>query len=105
MSDDALSLFAITLPGLEQTLADEARALGFNVTATEPGGVTFAGGWPDVWRANLELRCATRVLVRLGSFMAFHLAQLDKRARKFPWGDVLDPRVPVRVDVATSRKS
>ncbi|WP_299143694.1 class I SAM-dependent RNA methyltransferase [uncultured Tateyamaria sp.] len=105
MSDDALTLFAITLPGLEQTLADEARSHGFDVTATEPGGVTIAGGWSEVWRANLELRCATRVLVRLGSFMAFHLAQLDKRARKFPWADVLDPTVPVRVDVATSRKS
>jgi putative N6-adenine-specific DNA methylase len=25
---------------------------------TEPGGVSFPGGWPDVWRANL--RCAAR---------------------------------------------
>ncbi|WP_299367166.1 class I SAM-dependent RNA methyltransferase [uncultured Tateyamaria sp.] len=105
MSDATLTLFAITLPGLEQTLAEEARGHGFNVTDVAPGGVTMAGDWPEVWRANLELHCATRVLVRLGSFMAFHLAQLDKRARKFPWGDVLDPSVPVRVDVATSRKS
>jgi len=28
---------------------------------------------------------ASRVLARIGSFMAFHLAQIDKRARKFPW--------------------
>jgi putative N6-adenine-specific DNA methylase len=33
-----------------------------------------------------------------------HLAQLDKRARKFDWGQVLDPAVPMRVE-ATSRKS
>ena len=65
----------------------------------------MAGDWSEVWRANLELRGATRVLVRIGGFMAFHLAQLDKRARKFPWGDVLRADVPVRVDVATSRKS
>ncbi len=101
----ALEIFAITLPGMEATLADEARAQGFDVTGTEPGGVTLRGGWPEVWRANLDLRGATRVLVRLGSFMAFHLAQLDKRARKFPWDAVLRPDVPVRVDVATSRKS
>ena len=37
--------------------------------------------------------------------MAFHPAQLDKRARKFPWTGVLRADVPVRVDVATSRKS
>lgn len=100
-----LEIFAITLPGMEATLADEARELGFDVAGTEPGGVTVRGGWPEVWRANLELRGATRILVRLGSFMAFHLAQLDKRARKFPWADTLRPDVPVRVDVATSRKS
>lgn len=102
---EALIIFAITLPGLEETLADEARAGGFEVTGTEPGGVTMAGDWCVVWRANLELRGATRVLVRVGDFMAFHLAQLDKRARKFPWGDILRPDVPVRVEVATSRKS
>jgi putative N6-adenine-specific DNA methylase len=100
-----IEIFAITLPGMEETLAEEARALGFEVASTMPGGVTLNGGWPELWRANLELRGATRVLVRLGSFMAFHLAQLDKRARKFPWADSLRPDIPVRVDVATSRKS
>ena len=103
--DPALTLFAITLPGLETALAEEAREAGFDVTDVQPGGVSMAGDWAEVYRANLELRGATRVLVRIGTFMAFHLAQLDKRARKFPWGEVLRPDVPVRVDVATSRKS
>ena len=105
MSDTAPCIYAITLPGLEAVLADEARAAGFTLGHVTPGGVEIAGGWPDLWRANLELRCATRVLWRMGSFMAFHLAQLDKRSRKFDWGAVLDPAVPVRVEVATSRKS
>ena len=61
------------------------------------------GGWPEVWRANLEIRGASRVLARIGAFRAMHLAQLDKRARKFPWGDVLRADVPVRVE-ATCRK-
>ncbi|WP_299744745.1 class I SAM-dependent RNA methyltransferase [uncultured Tateyamaria sp.] len=98
-------IFAITLPGMEDTLADEARAHRFDVQGVTPGGVHIGGGWPEIWRANLELRGATRVLWRMGSFMAFHLAQLDKRARKFPWAEVLRPDVPVRVEVATSRKS
>ena len=58
-----------------------------------PGGVTTVGGWPDVWRANLQLRGAGRVLARIGSFRAFHLAQLDKRARKFDWAAVLRPEL------------
>ena len=102
---DYPTIYAITLPGLETTLAEEAQAAGFTLGRVTPGGVEIAGGWPELWRANLELRCATRVLWRMGSFMAFHLAQLDKRAHKFDWGAVLDPAVPVRVEVATSRKS
>ena len=91
-------------PGLEAVLCAEAHANGFADAQVVPGGVTFQGGWPDVWRANLTLRGAGRILARIGSFMAFHLAQLDKRARKFPWGDVLRADVPVKVDV-TCRKS
>ncbi len=74
---------------------------GFPDPVIDVGGVTVLGTWPDVWRANLELRGAVRILVRLGSFMAFHLAQLDKRARKFDWGKVLRKDVPVRVQVTT----
>lgn len=80
-------------------MREEAAALGFDVGTVNPGGVTVMGGWPDVWRAHLELRGAVRVLVRVGSFMAFHLAQLDKRARKFDWGAVLRRDVPVKVQV------
>ncbi len=97
-------LFLVVAPGLEPMLADEARALGFEVTGTVPGGVTLAGGWPEVWRANLSLRGATRVLVRVAAFRAMHLAQLDKRSRKLPWTDWLRPDVPVRVEAAC-RKS
>lgn len=103
MSAD-LELFLVCAPGLEQGLRDEARALGFQVTGLVPGGVELTGDWPDVWRANLELRGATRVLVRLAAFRAMHLAQLDKRARKLPWTDWLKSDVPIKVE-ATCRKS
>lgn len=92
-------IFLAVPPGLETTLAEEAAALGFPAPATVPGGVTFQGGWQDVWRANLSLRGATRVLARIGSFRVLHLAQLDKRARKFDWATVLRADVPVRVEV------
>lgn len=91
-------IFLVAVPGLEQPLAEEAAERGFAVASVGPGGVTVTGGWPEVWRANLELRGASRVLARVGSFRALHLAQLDKRARKFPWAEVLRPDVPVRVD-------
>mgnify|MGYP003674177580 CR=1 FL=1 len=92
-------IFLAVPPGLEATLATEAASLGFPAPATVPGGVTFQGGWPEVWRANLCLRGATRVLARIGSFRVLHLAQLDKRARKFDWAAVLRAGIPVRVEV------
>lgn len=91
-------IFLVTVPGMEETLLKEAVALGFDATATQ-GGVSFDGTWPDVWRANLQLRGATRVLARIGSFRAFHLAQLDKRARKFAWGETLRQGSSVKVEV------
>jgi putative N6-adenine-specific DNA methylase len=101
---ETFEIFLASAPGLEPVLADEARAAGFADPTPVPGGVATRGGWPEVWRANLELRGATRVLARVGSFRAMHLAQLDKRARKFPWADVLSTDVPVKVE-ATCRAS
>ena len=102
MSDpQTFEIFLVTVPGLEQVLCDEALERGFAGAVAVPGGVTFQGGWPDVWRANLVLRGATRVLARIGGFLAFHLAQLDKRSRKFPFGDLLRTDVPLRVQVTT----
>lgn len=95
--DERFEIFLVATPGLEAPLAAEAAALGWQ-PVVGPGGVTFTGGWADVWRANLWLRGATRVLARVGSFRALHLAQLDKRARKFPWATVLRRDVPVRVE-------
>ncbi len=97
-------IFLVSIPGLERALEEEARAHGFRVKGREAGGVTLDGNWPDVWRTNLVLRGASRVLARIGSFRASHLAQLDKRARAFHWGDVLRKDVPVSVE-ASCRKS
>ncbi len=104
MTDGALSFFLVATPGLSHPLGEEARAAGFKVTRIETAGVHCAGGWNDVWRANLDLRGAIRVLVRMAEFRAMHLAQLDKRARKLPWTDWLRADIPVRVE-ATCRKS
>lgn len=98
---DPLEIFLAVPPGLEPLLLEEAEAKGFGPAEITPGGVTIRGGWPTVWRANLMLRGASRVLVRIGAFRAMHLAQLDKRARRFPWAETLLPDVPVKVEVTT----
>jgi putative N6-adenine-specific DNA methylase len=99
-TDGDFEIFIVTSPGLEPVLCAEARAKGFRDPMPVKGGVTIRGSWPEIWRANLEIRGAGRVLARIGAFRAFHLAQLDKRARRFAWGDVLRPDVPVRVEAS-----
>jgi putative N6-adenine-specific DNA methylase len=102
-TDTEFEIFLATAPGLETVLCDEARAKGFKSAEPAAGGVNVRGGWPDVWRANLELRGAGRVLARIGEFRVAHLAQLDKRARRVPWGNVLRLDVPFRVEVTCKR--
>ncbi len=99
-----MELFAVCAPGLEPYLERELRALNVAAVRAGPGGVAFSGGLPDLYRANLYLRTASRVLVRLGRFHASEFWQLHKRAARLPWENYLRPGQPVTLR-ATSRKS
>lgn len=99
-----MGIFMVTAPGLEAALGDEAREKGFRGVNVVPGGVEARGDWSEIWRANLEIRGAVRILARFAEFRAFHLAQLDKRSRKLPWGTLFGADQAVWVE-ATTRKS
>jgi putative N6-adenine-specific DNA methylase len=99
-ADQNFEIFLAAVPGLEGPLCAEARAAGYKKAKTIPGGVLLKGGWPDVWRANLELRGPSRILARIDEFRVVHLAKLDTRARQVPWAKVLRRDVPVRVEAA-----
>jgi putative N6-adenine-specific DNA methylase len=99
-----LAIFAITAPGLEMLAADELRAIGVASPVVEPGGVSFAGTLADLQRANLHLRTASRIVVRIAEFHAEAFYELEKRAKRTPWGDFLGAGADVRLRV-TCRKS
>ncbi|OLF75534.1 RNA methyltransferase [Maricaulis sp. W15] len=96
-------IFLAVVPGLEPTLCAELSEKGFAAPRPEPGGVTIQGGWPDVWRANLEIRGASRILARIDAFRVVHLSQLDKLAHRVDWKGLLRPDVPVRVEASCRR--
>ena len=96
-------IFLTVPPGLELALKAEALERGFKKAKATQGGVVFRGHWADVWRANLELRGATRVLARIGQFKTTHLAHLEKSALAFDWAKVFRPDVPVRVEASCTR--
>jgi putative N6-adenine-specific DNA methylase len=96
-------IFLAVAPGLEPVLCAEVRGKGFKQPKPVPGGVVFQGGWPEVWRANLWVRGAGRVLARIDAFHVVHLAQLDDRARHVPWRGILRPDVPFRVEASCAK--
>lgn len=100
----ALSLFAVAAPGLEALVARELRGLHLAPDEPGPGGVAFGGSMESLARANLWLRSASRVLVRLGDFHARAFGELERHARQLPWERVIVPGRPVRLRV-TARKS
>lgn len=102
--------FAIAAPGLEPVVAAELKALrasGARVRGTRviEGGVEFPADHELLYTANLQLRAASRVIVRLATFRATSFAELERRGRRVPW-DVIVPsggRVRLRVTCRKSR--
>lgn len=95
-------LFAVTQPGLEPFLSQELAALG--ITAVKPrsylpdgevreeaGGLEFEASQADLYRVNLRLRTANRVLARLGGFGANGFEELRKKAARLDWQAYLKP--------------
>ncbi|HEY5088096.1 MAG TPA: hypothetical protein VII66_12125 [Gemmatimonadaceae bacterium] len=104
MADSSLDLYSITAPGLERVTASELTALGVSSRSESRGGVAWRGATLDLYRANLWLRTASRVLVRVSSFHAASFAELERRAKSVPWGRFVRARDHVRFRV-TCHKS
>lgn len=81
------TFFVVVAPGLEALCRRELAALlgdGRSLTLV-PGGVSFEGRLEDLYRANLQLRTASRVLMRIAEFKVVGFGALEKRLREIPW--------------------
>ncbi len=94
-----LEAFAACLPGVEPFLAQELEELGYIPANHHPGegGVGFSSTLEGLYRANLWLRTANRVLLRLGRFQAIQFAELRRKAANLPWERYLTPGQPVAI--------
>ena len=98
------SCFAVATPGFEPVVARELAALGIVPRAPESGGVAFPADDATLFAANLHLRAASRVLVRMATFSAKSFAELERRAKTVPWRSYVRPDGAVTFRV-TCRKS
>ena len=64
--------------GLEAVLKKEIIDLGYDITQVEDGRVTFAGDEEAVCRANIGLRTAERILIKLEAFRQSRLTNFLK---------------------------
>jgi putative N6-adenine-specific DNA methylase len=101
-----LDCFAAVAPGLEPFALAEARTLGLPAALAEGGGgIAWQGDVESVLRANVGLRIASRVVVRLAAFETRSFAELERHARKVEWWRVVAAGsvVRFRVTCKTSR--
>lgn len=103
-----MSRFELIAPchfGLEAVLKREIQELGYEVIQTEDGRVSFAGDQEAICRANIFLRTAERILLKVGSFPAYSFDELFEGTRALPWEDYIPEDGRVWVTKASSVKS
>jgi putative N6-adenine-specific DNA methylase len=103
-STGSFECFAVAAPGLSPLVAEELRKLGVSGTVEE-AGVGWSGGPASLYSANLWLRTATRVLVRVARFRAKTFFELERHARRIDWSRWVAPgsRISFRVSCRKSR--
>ncbi len=86
-----MELVATCLFGLEKQLGEEIDALGCRRIDTMDGRVTFEGTEADIARANIRLRLAERIFIKVGSFPARSFTELFDGVRALPFEDFIGP--------------
>jgi putative N6-adenine-specific DNA methylase len=111
-----LDCFAVSPPGLEPFTAAEIASL-FDPEKqagdaapgrkflVQTGGVSFRSGEYGLIKANLMLRTASRVLVRLGHFYASGLAELRRKAGKLEWERFIAPGAPLSFRISCTKSA
>lgn len=91
--------------GLEAVLKREIIDLGYEISAVEDGRVTFIGDEAALCRANIFLRTAERVLIKIGSFHAETFEELFQGTKNLPWEAYIPENGKFWVAKAASIKS
>ena len=95
--------FTVVAPGLEPVCMEELGRLGVAAGDLHPeaGGVGFRGKLPLLYEANLHLRTAGRILMRITAFTAATFTRLGTAAGAVDWDLYLKPGQPVLIHVTT----
>ena len=91
--------------GLEAVLKREIQDIGYEISSVEDGRVSFYGDAEAICRANVFLRTAERVLLKVGSFKATTFEELFQNTKALPWEKYIPKNGKFWVTKAASVKS
>lgn len=91
--------------GMESVLKREIIDLGYDITEVADGRVTFFGDEEALCRANIFLRTAERILIKVGSFHAESFEELFEGTKNLPWEEYIPVDGKFWVAKAASVKS
>ncbi len=83
------NLIATSTFGIESITAKELRALGYEDLKIENGKVAFQGDEMDIAIANIHLRTADRVLIKMAEFEAVSFEELFQGTKKVDWSRII----------------
>lgn len=91
--------------GMESILKREITELGYDTTEVADGRVTFWGDEEALCRANIFLRTAERILIKVGCFHAETFEELFQGTKELPWEEYIPADGKFWVAKAASVKS
>lgn len=91
--------------GMEAVLKREILDLGYDVSKVEDGKITFIGDMEAVCYANVFLRSAERILIKVGTVHAETFDELFEGTKALPWEQYIPENGRFWVAKATSIKS
>ena len=91
--------------GMEKMLATEIKNLGFEIEKTEDGRVTYKTGEDGIAKANMWLRCAERVNLKVAEFEARSFDELYENTKRINWSKYIPYGAQFPVSKASSIKS
>ncbi|MCL1802663.1 MAG: class I SAM-dependent RNA methyltransferase [Eubacteriaceae bacterium] len=100
-----MQIVATCASGLEAALKYELKSLGYSYVPEQQGHFMVQGSWDDVYKLNVMLRCANRVLVLVGSAKAESFDELFDLAYSLEWQDFLPKTASLAIARVSSSRS
>jgi len=101
-TSNQMRLFAVAPAGVEAVTTREIENIGGKNIIPDSGGVGFDGDTAILYRANLHLRTAERVLNVMKVFSASTAPMLYDQVRRIKWEELLDNKMTISVHATLS---